>query len=255
MTNRVDHREAKSAVRVVQILERLSEGDDPTLSRLARDLEAPKSSIHSVVQTLIGRGWVRRDAGGRLSIGTRALLVGAAHLDADPVVALTGPVLDDLAAQLDETVHLGRLLGRDIVYLAKRESTQPLRMFSAVGRRLPAYATALGKVLLAHLPEDDLDAHLPERLEALTAATITDRAELRAHLARVREQGWAADHGESSEGIACLAVALPMGDPPQDALSCSVPTVRFGPERRESLLRHLMRARDDLAEVRRRRSS
>ncbi|QBI19472.1 IclR family transcriptional regulator [Egibacter rhizosphaerae] len=250
MANETSEREAKSAVRTIQILERLTEPDGPTLAELARDLGAPKSSIHAVVQTLIRRGWVDRDGAGRLSIGGRALLVGTAYLDADPVVALARPVLDELVAELDETVHLGRLDGTDIVYLAKRESTQQLRMFSAVGRRLPAYATALGKALLAQLPEDRLEAHLPERLEALTEATLTDRGELRDQLAQIRAQGWSADEGENSEGIACLAVAVPLHDPPQDALSCSVPTVRFGPERREAVRQRLLRARDELAHTR-----
>lgn len=244
-------REAKSAVRAIQVLERLAEGAPQTLAELARDLGAPKSSLHVIVQTLANRGWVQRDAAGHLSIGARALRVGTAYLEDDPVVALTGPVLDDLVAELDETLHLGRLDGTDIVYLAKRESTQQLRLFSKVGRRLPAYATALGKVLLAHLPEEEIEAHLPKELEALTEATVTDRGELREHLAQVRERGWAHDDGENSQGIGCLAVALPLSDPPEDALSCSVPTVRFGRERREEVLKRLLRARDELRSSRR----
>ena len=176
-------------MRTVQILERLAEGGSPTLADLSRDLGVPKSSLHVVVQTLIRRGWVQRDAAGRLSIGVRAVRVGTAYVDGDPVVALTAPVLDALVGELDETVHLGRLDGTDIVYLAKRESTQQLRLFSAVGRRLPAYATALGKALLAGLADDDLDAHLPARLEPITDQTITDRGALRAHLAEIRERG------------------------------------------------------------------
>ena len=195
MVDRSSERDAKSAVRTVQILERLAEGDAPTLAELARDLDAPKSSLHVVVQTLIRRGWVQRDEAGRLAIGVRAVRVGTAYVDGDPVVALTAPVLDALVAELDETVHLGRLDGTDIVYLAKRESTQQLRLFSAVGRRLPAYTTALGKALLAGLPDDKLDEHLPARLEAMTEATITDRRELRARLAEIRDRGWSSDEG------------------------------------------------------------
>ena len=242
-------RDAKSAVRTVQILERLAEGGSPTLADLARDLGAPKSSLHVVVQTLIRRGWVQRDAAGRLSIGVRAVRVGTAYVDGDPVVALTAPVLDALVADLDETVHLGRLDGTDIVYLAKRESTQQLRLFSAVGRRLPAYATALGKALLAGLADDDLEAHLPARLDPITDQTITDRGALRAHLAEIRERGWSNDEGENAVGIACLAVALPISDPPADALSCSVPASRFGPERRSETLAALMRARATIVAV------
>jgi DNA-binding IclR family transcriptional regulator len=242
--------DAKSAVRTIQVLERLAERpvpQAPTLAELARDLEVPKSSLHVVVQTLIRRGWVERDDAGRLAIGVRAVRVATAFVDSDPVVALTGPVLDALVAELDETVHLGRLDGTDIVYLAKRESTQQLRLFSAVGRRLPAYTTALGKALLAGLPDDQLNDHLPARLEPLTDATITNRRRLRTQLAEIRERGWSSEEGENASGIACLAVTLPLAQPPADALSCSVPATRFGPERRQQMLAALMRARDTIA--------
>jgi len=72
-------------------------------------------------------------------------------------VGLLGSILDDLARQFGETVHLGRLDGAHIVYLAKRESVHPLRLYSAIGRRLPAHATALGKALLAERPDDVVD--------------------------------------------------------------------------------------------------
>lgn len=248
MTSERAPREAKSAVRAVQILERLAEGDPrPTLAELARDLGAPKSSIHVVVGTLVRHGWVELGPDGRFGIGIRALRVGTAYVDTDPVVALAAPVMDELVADLDETIHLGRLDGTDIVYVAKRESTQQLRLFSAVGRRLPAYATALGKALLAQLPESDLEAHLPAELVPLTDRTITDRAELRAHLAAARARGWTLDEGENGEGIACVAVVLPLGDPPMEALSCSVPSVRFGPERREQVRERLRAASQEIA--------
>jgi DNA-binding IclR family transcriptional regulator len=242
--------DAKSAVRTIQVLERLAESPArhaPTLAELARDLEVPKSSLHVVVQTLIRRGWVQRDDAGRLTIGVRALRVGTAYVDSDPVVALTAPILDALVAELDETVHLGRLDGTDIVHLAIRESTQELRLFSAVGRRLPAYTTALGKVLLASLPDEDLNDHLPARLEPLTEATITSRRRLRAELVEIRDRGWSSEEGENATGIACLAVDLPLAKPPQDALSCSVPATRFGPERQQQVLAALLRARDTVA--------
>jgi DNA-binding IclR family transcriptional regulator len=242
--------DAKSAVRTIQILERLAEGSThpgPTLAELARDLEVPKSSLHVVVQTLIRRGWVERDDAGRLGIGVRAVRIGMAYVDNDPVVAVTEPVLDDLVAELDETVHLGRLDGIDIVHLARRDSTQQLRLVSEVGRRVPAYTTALGKALLAALPDDELNDHLPARLEPLTEATITSRRRLKAELGEIRERGWSSEEGENESGIACVAVTLPLAQPPQDALSCSVPVTRFGPQRQQQLLAALMRARDTIA--------
>lgn len=255
-------RTAKSAERAVLVLERLAAANralgpaDRTLSLadLARDLDLPKSSLHLVVGALLQRGWVERDEAGALRIGLRALQVGAAYVDADPVVAAADPVLDELAAALDETVHLARLDGGDVVYVAKRESSHQLRLFSAVGRRLPAHATALGKALLAELSDDEVAALLPRELPALTAATITDRSVLLAELSAVRARGWAVDDGESTHGIVCLAFAVPVESPPRDALSCSIPTVRLDAEQRQLALRLLREARDRLAAAVPRRS-
>ena len=166
----------------------------------------------------------------------RAVRVGTAYVDGDPVVALTAPVLDALVADLDETVHLGRLDGTDIVYLAKRESTQQLRLFSAVGRRLPAYATALGKALLAGLGDDDeLDAHL-RRASRRSPTRRSPTARRSAPTWPISASADGPTTKQEAVGIACLAVALPLSDPPRTALSCSVPASRFGPERRGETL-------------------
>jgi DNA-binding IclR family transcriptional regulator len=99
---------------------------------------------------LAKHGWVRADPSGSLyGIGIRALLAGTSYLDTDPYLPLIMPFLEELHERVDETFHFGRLDGPDVVYLATRESTQYLRPYSRIGRRLPAYTTALGKSLLA----------------------------------------------------------------------------------------------------------
>ena len=84
-------------------------------------------------------------------------------------------MLDEVAAATGETVHLGRLEGSDVIYTAKRESIHPLRMHSAVGRRLPAYATSLGRALLAELPLEQRRGMVPEHISAITPNTTTDK--------------------------------------------------------------------------------
>jgi DNA-binding IclR family transcriptional regulator len=223
----------KSADRVLDVLEALAAGPDrPALGELARRLGIPKSSLHGVLRTMLARGWVRTDATGtRFGLGLRALRVGAAYIDTDDAVALLAPVLDDLATTFGETVHLGRLDGTDIVYLAKRESVHPLRLFSAIGRRLPAHATALGKALLAQHGDDEVTRLLPSPLARLTGRTLTDLAALLADLAATRSAGFAVDREENSEGIVCVAVPVrpaghPAGTACVDAISVSVPVAR-----------------------------
>ncbi len=168
-------REVKSAARTVELLELLAtRGDRPArLQELADELGVPRSSMYALLQTLIAHGWVRTDITGSLyGIGIHALLTGTNYLDSDPRVRTVRPYLDEASEALGETIHLGRLDGWDVAYLATRESHEYLRTISRVGRRLPAHVGALGKALLAERP----DGEVPEGpYEAATPNTHTDR--------------------------------------------------------------------------------
>ncbi|OON80959.1 IclR family transcriptional regulator [Streptomyces tsukubensis] len=211
----------------MELLEVLAaRGDRPArLRELAEELGVPRSSMYALLQTLIDRGWVRTDVTGSLyGIGIRALLTGTSYLDTDPRVRAARPHLDEASQALGETIHLGRLDGFDVAYLATRESHEYLRTLSRVGRRLPAHAGALGKALLADRPDEALP---PGPLEALTARTHTDPAGLAADLAGVREAGYAVDREEGVTGIAGFGFALRYDRPALDAISCSVPVARL----------------------------
>lgn len=241
-----NHRPVKSSERTLAILEHLaSVGERRTLGELSRDLSIPKSSLHAILHTMQDMGWIRTDASGlRFGLGVRALLVGASYVDSDDVVALTAGTLDALADEVGETVHLGRLDGPDVVYLAKRESKHPLRLFSAVGRRLPAHATALGKAVLSMQDPATVRVMLPERLRSLTPNTIVDHDELLAELAAVRERGYALDAEENAEGIRCVAVPLRREGMVRDAISCSVPMIRLDGDTEARIIDAMLRARD-----------
>ncbi|WP_405613651.1 IclR family transcriptional regulator [Streptomyces sp. NBC_00076] len=223
-------REVKSAARTVELLELLAaRGDRPArLQELADALEVPRSSMYALLQTLISRGWVRTDVTGSLyGIGMHALLTGTSYLDSDPRVRVARPYLDEASQALGETIHLGRLDGRGVAYLATRESHEYLRTISRVGRRLPAHAGALGKALLA----ERHDTEVPEGpYEALTPNSHTDRASLLADLAAVRSRGYSVDREEGVLGIVGFGFALRYESPAQDAVSCSVPVARLTPE-------------------------
>lgn len=237
----------KSADRTLDVLEALV-GGPAGLAELAQRLRIPKSSLHSILRTLEHRGWVEADAGrSTYALGMSALLIGSSYVDQDPTVLRTSDIMDRLAAETGETVHLARLELPDVVYLAKRESAHPLRMFSAIGRRLPAHATALGKAALAELPDSTIRAILPEKLSGTTSHTITSRDALIEHLAEVREAGFAIDAEEAGIGMRCFAVTLPFATPSKDAISCSVPIARLDDAKERAIIDQLLAAREELA--------
>jgi DNA-binding IclR family transcriptional regulator len=164
----------KSAVRTVELLEYLAARQDrpARIREISEDLGMPRSSAHALLRTLMAQGWVRADDSGTLyGIGIRALLVGTSYLDSDPYLPMITPFLDELRDDLDETFHVGRLDDSDVVYLATRESRQYQRSSNRVGRRMPAYATALGKALLADRVGSERDHHVPDGVSPSPCAT------------------------------------------------------------------------------------
>jgi len=243
-------REVKSAARTVELLELLAARRHRPLKlrELCVEMGAPRSSVYALLRTLVERGWVRTDPTGTLySIGIQALLAGTTYLDVDPILRIVQPQVSELSARLDETIHYGRLQGSDVVYLATHESTQYLRSFSRVGRRLPAFATAMGKALLAERLHqggaEAVEAHLPDPLPRLTPRTIVDRAELLAELEKTKQRGYAIDDEENVAGVICFALPLRIGGVFSDAISCSVPLERLPDGREETIVDALRRTR------------
>lgn len=245
-------REVKSAARTVELLEHLAarQNRPARLRELSEALGVPRSSLHALLRTLAKHGWVRADSTGTLyGIGIRALLAGTSYLDTDPYLPLVAPVLDELRERLDETFHFGRLDGQDVVYLATRESSQYLRPYSRVGRRLPAYSTSLGKALLSQRDGAELDEHLPTTLDALTPHTITERPLLEEDLAETRKRGYAVDNQENSLGLKCFAVPLLYAEPAVDAISASIPIARLNEQREAEVIQALRNAGDRINRV------
>ncbi|MFJ4649192.1 IclR family transcriptional regulator [Streptomyces bobili] len=232
-------RGVKSAARTVELLELLAarQNRPARLRELSEALDAPRSSVYALLRTLTEHGWVRTDPSGTLySVGIRALLAGTTYLDADPYLRIVQPLINDLSARLDETIHYGRLDRTDIVYLATHESSQYLRPFSRVGRRLPAFSTALGKALLAERLDTDLADHVLDTLKPLTPNTHTDHDALVKDLRATAERGYAIDNEENFVGVVCYGFSLRFTTPPIDAISCSIPIDRLNPARTEELI-------------------
>lgn len=234
----------KSADRALAILEFLAHAPrGQSLNSIHTSLGIPKSSLHGILHTMRRRGWVEMDESETLfRLGVRALLVGTSYIDTDETVMATRDLMDHLAEVTGETIHLARLDGKEVVYLATRESKHHLRLISRVGRRLPAHATALGKALLAELDPAGLTELLGTDLEALTPHTIVDISRLQEDLDATRERGYALDNEENTVGISCIASVLPGPWTTRNAVSISVPTPRLDQERRAELIEALRTA-------------
>lgn len=240
--------QVKSAVRTVELLEYFA--GRPGMHSLAEVQEAvgyPKSSLYMLLRTLVELGWVETESTGtRYGIGVRALLVGTSYIDGDEVVAAAKATLDRLADDTTETIHLARLDGADVIYLATRQSQHYLRPFTRVGRRLPAHSTSLGKALLATYSDDEVRKLLPTRLEPLTDHSHTHIDALIEDLHAIRERGYAIDAEENTVGLRCFGIAIPYRTPARDAVSCSVPVARLTPGREQMIRDALFEARDRL---------
>lgn len=221
----------KSAERVFDLMETIGrKGDGATFGSLHTDLRIPKSSLHSLLGVLVNRGYVDLDqTSRRYSIGIRTWETGQTYQRHHRLLRVAVPVLDGIVAKENETAQLATLSGRDNIYLAKVDSTHPLRLQSEVGTRLSAHATGVGKALLAQLDKQDVVARFGRgKLPVITPTTYKTVDALLEELEFTRQRGFAVDNAEYTPGVFCVAVPVyEAGDERAVvALSVSVPTMR-----------------------------
>lgn len=222
---RVDYQPVKSAERAIRILEVLAASPELlTLADLQERLGYPRSSLYALVRTLRDLGWIESDpSGSAFGIGPDALCSGTAYLDRDPATTYVAKTLDALVRDVQHSAHYARRDGSSILYLASRDYDDGVYCAYQVGRRRPAYLTALGKALLAELTPAEVNELVPEHLVAVTEHTVTERAELHRQLDQTRSRGWSIEREEGVLGIACVATVVSYRIPATDALSCSLP--------------------------------
>lgn len=208
--------------------------DEPELSapEIIARLGLPRTTVHELVGTLVERRYLAPAGpdGNRFRLGLRGFQLGSAYAERLDVASEGRTAAAEVSGRCRETVHVAMLDGRDVLYVAKVDSTHPVRMVSAIGRRLPAHCTAVGKVLLAALPSAQLrDLYANGRLPAMTANSITTRSALHRELTSIRANGGVArEFCESNEAVAC--VAAPVRDRSATvvaAMSISVPILRW----------------------------
>jgi DNA-binding IclR family transcriptional regulator len=203
-------RTVQSLERAFSILEAIAGSDQPlSLAELSRVTGLHTSTAFHLIKTLILLGYVRQEDTKRYRIGPRLFMQAAGASNEIGLVNLATPHLKRLADETGETAHLAVQADNGIAVIAKVEARSTVRSSERLGIVRPAHCTAIGKVLLADLPDDELESYLrTETFKAFTPKTITDRASIREEIRRVAASGVAYDDAEFSEELRCVAAPV-----------------------------------------------
>ncbi len=240
---REDEKQMSAVIRTISILEALSKTDRINLENLAKETELPKATLLRFLSTLTSLGYVFRDGADMYHLTMKMFAVGSRSLKHIDLISTAIPFAKELSNDLGETVHMGILEDCNAVYVLKEESKYTLRMYSRVGKVIPLYCTAIGKVFLSEMSEDDKECYFRKTpLKPFTAKSIRTIAELKTELDEIKKRGWSIDDEEHEENVVCIA--CPVRDNEGKAIasiSVSWPTFRF---ERENLSEYADKIKD-----------
>lgn len=239
---------APAAFRAVQVLEILAQKQAPaSITEIAAAGHLAKSSVSNLLVTLEAVGMVRRSQSGWV-LGYKVLELGQAVLASTDLVAEFRRLVVGQPHLRADTTLLAVLDGIDVLYLARHDGQQQVRLASDIGRRLPAVVTSLGKAMLASLPDDELERRL-ELVDVMPRPTRRSHrtvADLRKDLLAIRERGYAIDSEENTIGVTCFGVAL-ASDYQPTAVSTTLLTQSITPELHSHLVSELQQLAKQLS--------
>ncbi|HLU55914.1 MAG TPA: IclR family transcriptional regulator [Pseudonocardia sp.] len=168
-----------------------------------------KATVHRILSTLIDRGFVSVGRDGTYLPGPMVLSLAGRALQRIDISAIAQPIVDELVARVQCTVHVGVANGDEIIYLIRADSDKPYTMPSRVGLAIPMHSSAIGKVVLSGYTDEGLARYAARTgLVPRTERTIRDLETLRATAAAVRRRGFAEDDEENEPGIRCVAAPI-----------------------------------------------
>lgn len=246
--NRADGYRLTSVNHALDVLEVLGASGEPlALGDVAKATSLVKSGAYRILYNLEMRGYVSKDAASRyrLSLGVWSLAHALTRVEA--LREQARPLLVAITAATGETTHLAMLDRLYVVYIDKAETPSSIRAYAEIGDRAPAHAVATGKALLAALRTEEFDQVVSGSLDDYTISTISNAADLRSELERIRSHGFALNDGEWRQDVVGVAVPVQIRPGLTVALGVAGPRYRFPPERARSYVALL---RDKGAELR-----
>lgn len=180
-----------------------------TLTELCAEVGLHRTTMFRILATLQARGFITRDEqSGRYQIGLRVLGLASGLLRRLDIRQIARPILQDVRQRTQELVYLTVLDKGEVVTVEAFDSDQVISLRADIGDRRPAYCSASGKAILAHLPTAEVDAILAAGMPALTQRTITSPVVMHHHLPEIRARGFAYDDEERMEGLRCVAAPI-----------------------------------------------
>ncbi|MGA8620940.1 MAG: IclR family transcriptional regulator [Candidatus Sulfotelmatobacter sp.] len=222
-------------LRVLQLFSESQHG--LTAKEVAGRSRLPVSTVHRFLANLEGAGFLNCGGDSVYHLGIACFAIGQAALGQLDIRRVSLPYLQELNRQTRETIHLTVRHGLSAVYVEKLDSPEPLRIHSRIGAAVPLYCTAVGKVMLAYMADDESGRVLPQlALKRLTPNTAGNLQELGAELRRVRKNGYACDLEEHELHIRCLAAPIwDHAGAVNASLSITAPLVRMAVTRLRQL--------------------
>lgn len=201
---------SQTVARAIDIIGFVSRGNR-SLGEVAEHLDVHKSTALRLLQTLEEAGFVRRAPDSRYAMGFELIALGQLALDQVEARSIAHTSLQELAARYGHTVHLGELVGDQIVYVDKIDGRGSVAMGSRIGLPAQIHTAAVAKIITAFQPLADRDRILAAAsYQRFTPTTLTSREALLEDLEASKARGWAEDNGEHEDYINC--VALPIFD-------------------------------------------
>lgn len=228
--------EHKATGRVLDILELLSEKTDGlSLTEIAQELDAPKSSLLPILRTMCDRNFLCLSAEDRnhYRIAYQTFIVGSAYGSNEMLLSFLRQRMREMVEDIKEIAQLAVLSGGNSYYLIRVETDNPITLRSQAEKMLPAYCTGVGKALLSGLSMDEIHALYPKGLTVYTPNTIHSFELLEQQLREIRNKGFAYEHGELVPGVECVATPIYSGEHVVAAASFAIPDYRIDEAKRE----------------------
>jgi len=204
-------RTVQSIDRAFDILEVLAvEKNGLGVTEIGNRVGLHKSTVHRLLTAMAEKGYIEKNEDtGMYRLGLKFVELCSLYLNSVELKTEAQPYLRQLAALTTQPVHLATLVDGEAVYIDKVESYNSIRMYSAIGRRVPVHCSAVGKALLSGKDENEIRQILESReLKAFTPNTITDVEKILREVHEVKLRGWAEDDEEHEEGIRCIAAPI-----------------------------------------------